>query len=381
VYRFLAGLLTLACVCASGRPAAAQGGVVVAGSIGTPETDLTPEQEERLLGEYWTIARKYRSAEFPQAIAEMSKWTRDRIGKAQSIQFQPQQARPEYLESRAEWNPLALRGAAMLHTEIALAAFAKRDLLEFEFQTGIADGWFTLADNRESAPGSIRSRWNVVMARLLLISGELALADRHLVRINERIPNDPAILLAYGTVKEALAMRQLAQTGNGRFEDPAIAVPVRDTALNAAATLLAKAADAGNAEARLRLAHVHVLKGEDGKAEALLKPLLTAPPSLPIKYLGALFLGGIRERQQQLDAAARLYVEAVLAMPDGQSGYLALAHALFSTGQRTEAATVLDRLYKRSITNPASDPWWIYAAGLDVATDRYLDGLRTEIRK
>ena len=379
--RFLAGLLTLVSVCAFEQPAAAQGGVVVAGTIGTPETDLTPEQEERLLGEYWGIAKQYRSPEFAKAIAEMSKWTRDRIGKAQSIQFQPQQARPDFLESRAEWSPPVLRGAAMLHTEIALAAFARRDLPEFEFQTGIADGWLTLADNRQSAPGSLRSRWNVVIARLLLIGGELVLADRHLARINERIPNDPAILLAYGTVKEALAMRQLAQSSNGRFEDPAVAAPVRRAALDAAAALFTRAADAGNAQARLRLAHVHILGRDDARADAILKPILAAPPSLTVKYLGALLLGGIRERQGQLQAAAQLYVEAILAMPDGQSAYLALAHAMFSAGQRADAATVLDRLYARKITNPASDPWWIYAAGLDVATDKHLDALRTEVRQ
>ena len=372
-------LATLFTVIPAARPAFSQ--VIVAGTLGTPETDITPEQEERLLAEYWGVARRYRSADFAKAIAEMSKWTRDRIGKVQSIQFQPQQARPDYLESKAEWSPEALRGAAMLHTEMALAAFVRRDMLEFEFQTGIADGWFTLADNRQSAPGSLRSRWNVTVARLLLIGGEVPLADRHLARINERIPNDPAILLAYGTVKETLAMRQLAQAGNGRFEDPTIAVPVRDAALNAAVSLLSRAADGGQAEARLRLAHVHVLKRDDARAEALLKDVLAAPPSPAIKYLGSLFLGGIRERQRQLDAAARLYVDAILAMPDGQSAYLALAHVMFSAGQRTDAATVLRRLYDRKIASAAADPWWVYAAGLDVATDKYFDEMRAEVRK
>jgi TolA-binding protein len=381
VIGFVVALLAIVGIGASVRPAAAQGGVIVAGTIGKPETDLTPEQEERLLGEYWTIAKRYRSPAFAQAIAEMSKWTRDRIGKAQSIQFQPQQARPEYLETRAEWSPPVLRGAAMLHTEIALAALAKRDLLEFEFQTGIADGWFTLADNRQSAPGSLRSRWNVVIARMLLIAGEPVLADRHLARINERIPNDPAILLAYGTVKETLAMRQLGQTGSGRFEAPAAAVPARDAALNAAETLLGKAADAGLPEARLRLAHVRVMKRDDAGAEALLKDLLAQPPAPPIGYLAQLFLGGIRERQRQLDAAARLYVDAILTMPDGQSAYLALAHAMYSAGQRTDAATVLDRLYGRRVASAAADPWWIYPAGLDVSTEQALDELRAEVRR
>ena len=374
-------VFALASVLALPAKAGAQGGVLVAGSMGTPETDLTPEQQERLLGEYWTIAKRYLTADFARAIAEMSGWTRDRIGKVQSIQYQPEGARPDYLEGRAEWGSASLRGAAMLHTELAIASFTKRDLIEFEFQTGIADGWLALADNRQSAPGSLRSRWNVTLARLLLVGGEIVLADRHLARINERIPNDPAILLAYGTVKETLAQRQLAQSGNGRFEEPSAAVPGRDTALNAAVTLLTKAADAGLPEARLRLAHVHVLKHDDGRAEPLLTAVLGAKPTPVLKYLASLMLGGIRERQQQLDIAARLYVDAVLAVPDGQSAYLALAHAMFSAGQRNDAATVLDRMFNLRIANGIADPWWIYPAGLDAAIESRFDELRKDVRK
>ena len=40
-------------------PAIAQ--VLVAGSRGTPESDLSPEQEQMLLGEYWTVAKRYRA--------------------------------------------------------------------------------------------------------------------------------------------------------------------------------------------------------------------------------------------------------------------------------------------------------------------------------
>jgi TolA-binding protein len=374
-------LVTLGCLCATPPTASAQGGVVIAGTIAPPETDLTPEQEERLLGEYWAIARRYRTADFAKAVAEMSAWTRDRIGKVQSIQYQPEGARPDYLEGRAEWSAAGLRGAAMLHTEIALAAFAKRDMFQFEFQTGIADGWLALADNRQSAPGSLRSRWNVAVARLLLVGGEVVLADRHLARINERIPNDPALQLAYGTVKETLAQRQLGQSGTGRYEDPTVSVPVRDAALNAAAALLTKAAGAGMAEARLRLAHVHILKRDDSQAEARLKEVLGGQPPPVLKYLASLMLGGIRERQRQLDAAARLYVEAVLAMPDGQSAYVALAHAMYSAGQRADAATVLDRLFGRRVTSATADPWWIYAAGLDAGIESRFDELRAEIRK
>jgi len=363
-------------------PAAAQGGVVVAGTIGVPETDLTPEQEQRLLGEYWTVAKRY-AGDPTRAIAEMSAWTRDRIGKVQSIQYQPEGPRPDYLEGRAEWKPETLRVAAMLHSDIALAHFQKRSLQDFEFQVAIADGWLALADNRKSAPGSLRSRWNVTVARLLLASGEVGLAERHLARLNERIAGDPAILLAYATVKETQAGRLVAEGAGAKLDDPVRSAKARDAALESAAALLdrALAADATLTEATLRRAHVHVLARQDPQAEARLTSVLSGAPAPPVKYLASLMLGGIRERAQQLEAAARTYVEAILAVPDGQSGYLALSHVMHRMNQPADAAAVLERMFGRAITNLAADPWWTYPLGLDIALEARFEEYRALVRK
>src|SRR5262245_47639923 len=82
--------------------------VLVAGSRITPETDISPEQEQQLLGEYWKVAKKYK-LDPAATVAEMLKWPHDRIGKAQSIQFQPDHAaRQEYTQSKAEWGPETL---------------------------------------------------------------------------------------------------------------------------------------------------------------------------------------------------------------------------------------------------------------------------------
>jgi predicted negative regulator of RcsB-dependent stress response len=313
----------------------------------------------------------------------MSAWTRDRIAKVQHIQYQPEGALPTGLTTKAEWQPRFLRGAAMLHTEIALAAFRARDGAQFEFHAGIADGWLALADDRKSSPGSVRSRWNVAIARLLLANGETGLAERYLDRINERIPGDPAILLVFGTVKETQATRQNLPWSNGKPEDPALVTSARDSALNAAATLFqrAAAADASVVEARLRLARVHVLKQEDAKAEPLLTAILAAQPAAPLKYLASLFLGGIRERQRQFDPAARLYVDAVLAVPDGQSAYLALSHLMHAANHRDDAAAVLDKMFARRATQLTADPWWMYPLGLDAALEARFGQIRDEIRK
>lgn len=382
-FRGIAWLAFFAIVLIPAGPAAAQGGVVVAGTLGTPETDLSPDQQQHLLGEYWPIARAYVTSDPAKAIKEMSAWTRDRVGKVQSIQYQPEGTLPAGIKSNAEWQPRFLRGAAMLHTDIALNAFRARDMTQFEFHSAIADGWLALADDRKSSPGSLRSRWNVAIARLLLANGETGLADRYLTRINERIPGDAAILLVWGTVKETQASRLHVEWTNGRADDAQAVMTARDAALTAAATLLQRAAtaDASLVEARLRLARIHTLKNDDARAEPLLTAILGGQPAPPVKYLASLMLGGIRERQKQFDPAARLYVDAVLAVPDGQSAFLALAHIMHSASHRDDASAVLDKLFGRRASSLTADPWWLYPLGLDVALEARFGAIRDEIRK
>ena len=79
------------------------------------------------------------------------------------------------------------------------------------------------------------------------------------------------------------------------------------------------------------------MKGDDAHAYSLITEVLAAKPSPAFKYLGSLMGGAVLERSRQFDAAAKSYVEAILAMPDGQSAYLALANILHKSGQKAEA--------------------------------------------
>lgn len=373
----LAGALLLA----TPPPAIAQ--VIVAGSTLTPDKDLTPEEEQRLLAEYWNVARRYKS-DPSKTVTELTAWTRDRIGKVQSIQFQPETApRPDYMQGKAEWNPDTLRMAAILHSDLALNAFARRNIQEFEFQAGIAEGWFILADNKQSAPGSLRSRWTVSLARFLLASGEVGIAERILNRAAERIGGDAAILLAQGTVKETQASRLVADLPGGRLDDPDLAVKSRTAALAAAESAFDRAIKLQPAllEAKLRLAHVYAMKRDDTRAQALANEVLAAKPPAPLQYLASLIVGGALERANQIDAAAKTYLNAILAVPDGQSAYLALAGIMHRSGQPADAAVVLERLFGRAITNATADPWWIYPLGLDLSMDAQFEEYRKLVRK
>ena len=372
-------VITLVLLASAG---ASEAQVLVAGSMAPPETDITPEQEQLLLGEYWTATKRYR-LEPARAVGELAAWPRNRLLKAQAIQFQPQRPLPEYVKSRAEWEPDTLRLAAMLHSDLALAAFQKRDIPDFEFHHGLADGWFILADNKLSAPGSLRSRWTVTICRLLLASGEPGIAERILNRAAERIGGDPGILLALGTIKETQASRLVAEMPGGRFDDPPLAARPRDAALAAAQESLERAlkAQPSLGEAKLRLAHVFMMKREHARALPLVREVLAAPPSMPLKYLSALLAGQILERDQQVDAAAKYYLEAILAVPDGQSAYLALASLMHRSGARAEAADVLQRFFGRATPGPTADPWWTYPLGLSLSMDAQFEEYRALVRK
>ena len=363
-------------------PAPAGAQILLSGSSVAPETDLSPEQEQNLLGEYWTAVKRYKF-DPTKTVAEFSAWTRDRQAKAQSIQFQPAKPMPEYIKPRAEWAPETLRLAAMLHSDLGVAALQKRDIPEFEFQMGLADGWFILADNRLSTPGSLRSRWTISVTRLLLVSGDIGIADRMLNRAVERIANDPAILLTQGTVKETQASRFIADLPGGRLDAPAYAAKPRDASLTAAQASLEKALklQPGLVEAKLRLAHVFAMKGDDAHAYSLITEVLAAKPAPAFKYLGSLMGGAVLERSRQFDAAAKSYVEAILAMPDGQSAYLALANILHKSGQKAEAGAVMDRMFARGAVGANADPWWTYPLGLDLSMDKQFEEYRSIVRK
>jgi len=378
-------IVVIAALAGSGltaSPAAAPQGMVVAGTIGTAESDLTPDQEQHLLGEYWTVAKKYLGPDSSIAVKEIAAWTLDRVGKVQSIQFQPEKGQSLTLENKAEWSPRLLRAAAMLHTDVAIEALKQHKEMVLEYHLGLADGWFTLADNRKSEPGSLRSQWNVAVGRLLLTWGELAMAERILAKVDARIPNAPQLLLIYGTSRETQAMR-LFVPSSGNVDAPAFTSGPRNQALEAATTIFqhAIAAEPKLTEARVRLAHVHILRKDDAQAEKLLTEVLAGQPPAQLRYLADMMLGGIRERQGQLNPAAQLYADAFRASPGGQSAYLAIAHVYQKAGQPNEAATVLDRLFNLRIDNAAADPWWTYSMGLDANIDARFNDLRAEIRK
>lgn len=341
-----------------------------------------PTIEGYVLQEYWAVARAYLDADPARAVADLAKWPRDRISKVQTFQSTPDARANAELGPLAEWTPRSLRAAGMLHSDLALTLWKQGDPGGFEFQVGVADRWFALADNGTSAPGSMRARWMALIARLHLNNAQAGSADRYLAGALDAIHGDPGLLLLLGTAKETEAQAQTAAWVGGNLQAPADAAKPRNAMLNAAADTLhaALAVDASLTEARVRIAHVDILRGRDAAAEPALRSVLDGAPSAPLKYLASLMLGGVLERKHDFNGAARAYLDAILAVPDGQSAYIALAHVLHLANQREQAALVLDRWFARGVSDRSADPWWTYGMGLDTALDAGFAKVRAEVR-
>jgi tetratricopeptide (TPR) repeat protein len=332
---------------------------------------VASEQEQWILGEYWAVVKKYQAGQTAAAIKEMSSWPQDRVAMVQATQFQPESALNNLLMSKTEWKPASLRAAAMLHTEVGLGAVKRNDLVGFQFHAGIADGWLHLADDKRSAPGGLRSRWNVAVARVLLLNKESVAAEAYLDRLNTKIANDPAVLLALGTARESRALRLAADAPASE----------RDALRAAAATHFerALAMDATLVEARLRLARLALDRGDDAAAEKHLAAVKVESKVPGQVYLANLWLGQIRERQKPWTAAAELYVEAIKTQPDAKSAYVALSEVLRANGEPVQSAGVMDRFQSRGVTSPIADPMTTYPLGLDTFLEARFDAIFKEV--
>jgi tetratricopeptide (TPR) repeat protein len=320
---------------------------------------VASEQEQWILGEYWTVVKGYHEGKTAAAIKEMSAWPHDRISKVQATQFQPEAGLNNLRMSKAEWRPALLRAAAMLHTEVGLGVLRQRDLTAFQFHAGIADGWLNLADDRRSPPGGLRSRWNVAIGRVLLLNRAFIEAEAYLDRLNVKFPNDAAVLLALGTARESRAVAT------------APASPLFERAL---------ALDPALVEARLRLARLALNRGDDAAAEQELSTVKQTAQDRSHLFLANLWLGQIRERQTPWTAAAELYVEAIKTLPDAMSGYVALSEILKTNGEPAQSMGVMDRFKARGVTSVIADPLNTYPLGLDTFLEARFDAFLAEAR-
>ncbi len=310
------------------------------------------------------------------------------------------------------WTVDMMTVAGSLHMDAALQAYRLDDAASAEVvgdQIRIARGYFGYYALRTGHPDESR-RWELAIGLTAMADGRFGQAATILDDACARFAEDAPLQLACGSIHETIAMLPadlLADIRTPLTSRPAEDNPLtefdestaprswsavygRAQAKSARAAHLKQAArafefalasNANDAERQLRLAHVRMLLGNDKAAERLLAPLVAEAPDAPprIAYLSRLYLGEVRTRQRQAEAAATLFEEALALVPSGRSAYIALASLARAGGNWNQASAVLHSML-RAPTGPA-DPWIGYQFGQFWVPDRLIAQLRAEAQQ
>jgi tetratricopeptide (TPR) repeat protein len=325
----------------------------------------TPEVSPDLMtSRYLALVTEYQSGDASRAVATLATWP-----VLDSFAVRP----------RTPWPPDVLRAAALLETEAAFASGVTFEDLGTRLNR--ADRWLTESERRlpREAGDNFRRKWDYTVGRRLLWNGLVAVAARILEQASRRFPEDGNLQLALGTAIEALAYDYGVDPAAPGNAASAARRRTQDALVRARfAFEKATAAKDGPVEARLRLAHLLVLEGNDVRATSLLESVLGAPGSAPqVAYLAAIMLGEIRARRGDVPGAIALFTDARARVPSGQSAYLAQAHVLRKAGETEAAAAVVEEMLRRP--RPTTDPWRQYLLGFYEEAPPF-EPLRVEVR-
>jgi thioredoxin-like negative regulator of GroEL len=324
-----------------------------------------PVPVDEITARYLTLVTEYQSGDAARAVAALVRWP------VSDLQF----VRP-----RTPWPPDVMRAAALIETEAAFAGGVTFHVMGARLDR--AERWLDDSERRtpREMANAFRRQWDRQVGRRLLWSGLVGVARRILEAACRRFPDDGELHLAFGTALEALASDSgidpaapgdAAQAARRRTQNALIQAKF--------AFEKAVAAKDGPVEARLRLAHLLVLEGNDTRAAPLLDAVLAAPALPPeMTYLAAIMRGEIQARRGDLAGAVTLFTSAQARVPSAQSAFLAHAHAMRNAGQPEAAAAVLEEMLRRP--KPTTDPWRQYLLGFVEAAPRF-DRLRDEVRR
>jgi tetratricopeptide (TPR) repeat protein len=137
-------------------------------------------------------------------------------------------------------------------------------------------------------------------------------------------------------------------------------------------------ADRSALEARVRLARVRIMRDDPDEAARILDGVTDG--DVRLLYLARLFRGNAQERKGSLSDAQRSYEAAAALIPLAQSAQIALAHARYGQGARTEAAEIMRASAANQTASEDADPWFWYTVGYASRIDGDLADLRRMIR-
>jgi tetratricopeptide (TPR) repeat protein len=279
------------------------------------------------------------------------------------------------------WSWEELRGAAMLHTEVALRAQKNKDGRAADAHLVLAQKLLDRVVELSPPQKDFAWRWYFVVPRLLGVLGGGGLGKRLDAYGDSKWGRDPArASYLRGLGFEATAAREGAIPGPGESS-----VFTGSTRLEMYLIPAAEAfADALKQNPQLRCAALHlgrirILQGQRDEAAALLRSALDdVDPA--VVYLAALFLGSIEERNERFAAAEELYQRALRKIPWGQSAPLALSELLSRSGREAQAREVLAAHFTH-IGAGIVEPLWVYSVNVSDELGTRFDLLRMEVWK
>ena len=330
--------------------------------------------------EYRQVIDRFLDGEAESAVNVVKNWQATSVQVVQRVQA---------------WDRMTLRAAALLETDAAFARSQElgrpfgrpnarnRPTLEIGSRLMLALGWLDLADKiRPQDKSPFRRQWQVAVGRALLRDDFLGLADMILGDASLVFPNDPDVLLAYGTVRETAALQFTADVARSIKRSTGTTFFRHDQAMliREARRVFGRALKASpdSQEVRLRLANLRLLQSDDDAAAALLdeRQATGLPPEMA--YLTALLRGRLAERRNDLPAAARFYQAARQIVPTAQSAFIAHAQALRAAGLTRESVDVIRQMLTRETLG--QDAWARYPFGLDESRAS-LDALRDQVKQ
>jgi hypothetical protein len=313
-------------------------------------------QPSAQLKQYDDLVRLYRSGSFERASSELRFLSIDKFDE----QLLTDWARAARREERRD----DLAAALMMHTEVIFDEVAA-DPTRLRFNLAVRKHDRAITAIHQQLHGFSRNTpllrtWYLMWEAFrqgFSMEGNSPLSDYLDDGLNA-FPDDSDMLLSAGGRNE-LTWWNAAQNPQ---RDPSDRSRAGENLLNDARRYLQKSVDANPKaiEARIRLGRVLMLLGRyDAAGEQLTGPSQSGQPAF--EYLRLLFLGDLRERQNDPAGAIVAYEEAIGLTPSPQSARLAVAEVSHSMGRRTDAARVA--IQAMSTPSNENDPWWGYQRG------------------
>lgn len=306
--------------------------------------------------QYDDLVRLYRSGSFERAASELRFLSIDKFDDALLNDW--------VREARREERRDDLAAALMMHTEVMFEEVAT-DPARLRLNVAVRKHDRAISAIHQQLRGFSR---NTPILRIWYLMWEAfrqgfslggnAIVSDHLADGLSAFPDDPDMLLSAGSRHE-LVWWNAAQNPQ---RDPTERSRAADNSLSEARRYFQKSVDVNPKaiEARIRLGRVLTLLGRyDAAAEQLTAQSRFGEPAFD--YLRLLFLGEVRERQNDPAGAIAAYEEAIGLTPSPQSARLAVAQVSHSQGRRSDAARTA--LQAMNTSRDSNDPWWGYQRG------------------